>query len=54
MSEPDTEWFCCIGAALVRQKAEKFEDISCRTSKVAGFSVAFCWAAGPPTADRQT
>jgi len=27
---------------------------SCRTSKVAGFSVAFCWTAGPPTADRQT
>jgi hypothetical protein len=28
---------------------KKFEDISCRTSKVAGFSVAFCWTAGPPT-----
>ncbi len=28
--------------------------LSCRTSKVAGFSVAFCWTAGPPTADRQT
>ena len=27
----------------------KFEDVSCRTSKVAGFSVAFCWTAGPPT-----
>ena len=40
MSEPDTEWFRCIGAALGRQKAEKFEDILCRTPKVAGFSVA--------------
>ena len=29
-------------------------NISCRISKVAGFSVAFCWAARPPTADRQT
>jgi len=29
-------------------------NISCRTSKVAGFSVAFCWTARPPTADRQT
>jgi hypothetical protein len=43
--EPDTEWFCCIGTALGRQKAEKFEDVSCRTSKVAGFSAAFCWTA---------
>ena len=39
-----------VGAALGRQKAQKCEDISCRTSKVAGFSVAFCWTAGPPTA----
>jgi len=44
-----TAWFCCIGTALGRQKAEMFEDISCRTSMVAGFSVAFCWTAGPPT-----
>ena len=28
-------------------------NISCRTSKVAGFSVAFCWTARPPTADRR-
>src|SRR5579859_3792365 len=26
-----------------------FQDISCRTSKVAGFSVALCWTAGSPT-----
>ncbi len=28
ISEPDTEWFCCIGTVLGRQKAEKFELMS--------------------------
>ena len=57
ISEPDAEWFCCIGTALAEAEGGKVWDISCRTSKVAGFSAAFCWTAGPPdrrTADRQT
>jgi hypothetical protein len=49
ISELDTEWFCCIGTALGRQKAEMFADISCRTSKIVCVSVAFCWSSGPPT-----
>jgi hypothetical protein len=31
------------------RRRKKIDDISCRTSKVAGFSVALCWTAGPPT-----
>jgi hypothetical protein len=43
-----------IGTALGRQKAGEFEDTSCRASKVASFSVVFCWTAGPTIADRKT
>ncbi len=39
----------CTDTALGRPEGGKVEDISCRTSKVAGFSVAFCWTARPPT-----
>jgi len=49
ISEPDTEWFCCIGTALGRQKAGKFEDISCRASGGRRFQYCILLDAGPPT-----
>jgi len=48
-----TDWFCYIGTALGRKKAEEFEDISCRTSKVAGFNVAFYGTVRRPTGRTQ-
>jgi hypothetical protein len=47
-------WACGNRADAQIAFAQGDLNISCRTSKVAGFSVAFCWAARSPTADRQT